>query len=1025
MTYDGNLGVLTTAKDPNQKTTSYSYDTWGRITSVHYPNKCPNSSVSGETDYVYGDTVPSTIATTSAMCGVNSGASSAKVQTTVDGFSRAVRKALLTDPSGIVYVDTSYDSIGHVATVSNPYRSTADATYGSTSYSYDALGRITRITHPDNTNVSYYFYGAAVQLSDEGNGTRTTSRILQQDALGRLTSVCEVTSAQVQGGSSGDTTPAGCGQDISTTGFLTSYSYDPLSNLLAVTQGSLTRRSFQYDSLSRLTSAYNPEAGTTTYTYDGNNNVLTRTRPAPNQPSGGSSVAVATYAYDQLNRPRSIVYTDSYNSPSPGSYFDYDSANNAVFTTGGSLNPIGRLVDGYVKDSSGNYLAGAAFSYNEVGSPTSFAQCTQDDCSAGWNYTLSYAYDITGPVSSRQIASGSSNDYTLAYTYNGAGQLTTLASSWNDATHPGTLFSNGTYGPLGRLATDSLGSGEIESFAYDQRGRLGCLSSSKNGSALYSLSLSNANGQCSSFSGTGYAGNDDVLVAKDSINGNWTYTYDDFNRLISANASSGPFSGTPMAWTYDRFGNRWSQTSGSTGQSLSYTQGNNRMNAFNYDAAGNLTSDGTNSYIYDDENRIIKVNLGSGGTITYSYDAAGNRIRSNVGSTVEEYIYDIDGNQAGVMQPNGAMKRMEIFADGRHVGTYDIASNATYFSHRDWLGSERMRTTSAGTTFETCVNLPFGDGQQCSGGADISPMHFTSQLRDANANLDFFGARYGTSTLGRWLTPDWSNIVSPIPYGDLANPQALNLYSFTGNNPISSIDPDGHDEMAPEGDGGGGGDSDGGGGALALQREFTCTPCSWLRDFFEALGSGGGAGWGGFGGGLGGSNGGGLAAFARPFVQAQINSASTPAHLGPFSVPSDGPIRKEFDIDAIVRAEKVIGDSQCVTACKHFATGLANIPTWRWIQGPSVSTLTAADIGTAIATFNRKGRYPGGEDKNSGIYLGPGPVPGSIIILDQWPANPKRTSHPGALPPGPRPLYLNNGGASDSASHYYVIWAKP
>jgi len=58
------------------------------------------------------------------------------------------------------------------------------------------------------------------------------------------------------------------------------------------------------------------------------------------------------------------------------------------------------------------------------------------------------------------------------------------------------------------------------------------------------VALSNANSQCPGFSGNGYSGNGNVLSSQDSVNGNWTYTYDDFNRLVSAHASSGPQSGT-------------------------------------------------------------------------------------------------------------------------------------------------------------------------------------------------------------------------------------------------------------------------------------------------------------------------------------------------------------------------------------------------------------------------------------------------------------------------------------------------
>ncbi len=57
---------------------------------------------------------------------------------------------------------------------------------------------------------------------------------------------------------------------------------------------------------------------------------------------------------------------------------------------------------------------------------------------------------------------------------------------------------------------------------------------------------------------------------------------------------------------------------------------------------------------------------------------------------------------------------------------------------------------------------------------------------------DYFGARYYESLNGRFLTPDWSAKVEPVPYAKLDNPQSLNLYSYVGNNPLTGVDPDGH-----------------------------------------------------------------------------------------------------------------------------------------------------------------------------------------------------------------------------------------
>jgi RHS repeat-associated protein len=68
----------------------------------------------------------------------------------------------------------------------------------------------------------------------------------------------------------------------------------------------------------------------------------------------------------------------------------------------------------------------------------------------------------------------------------------------------------------------------------------------------------------------------------------------------------------------------------------------------------------------------------------------------------------------------------------------------------------------------------------------------TGKERDAETQLDYFGARYFSSAQGRWTTPDWSALPQPVPYAALGDPQTLNLYSYVRNNPLSRIDPDGH-----------------------------------------------------------------------------------------------------------------------------------------------------------------------------------------------------------------------------------------
>lgn len=89
----------------------------------------------------------------------------------------------------------------------------------------DALGRPLTVTDGGGGTVSYTYVKNDV-LQSVGP-TPMFQKQLEYDGLGRLTSVCEITSAAGSGS---------CGQSNAATGFLTKYSYDALGNLLTVTQ---------------------------------------------------------------------------------------------------------------------------------------------------------------------------------------------------------------------------------------------------------------------------------------------------------------------------------------------------------------------------------------------------------------------------------------------------------------------------------------------------------------------------------------------------------------------------------------------------------------------------------------------------------------------------------------------------------------------------------------------------------------------------------------------------------------------
>jgi RHS repeat-associated protein len=68
----------------------------------------------------------------------------------------------------------------------------------------------------------------------------------------------------------------------------------------------------------------------------------------------------------------------------------------------------------------------------------------------------------------------------------------------------------------------------------------------------------------------------------------------------------------------------------------------------------------------------------------------------------------------------------------------------------------------------------------------------TGKERDSESGNDYFDARYYSSAMGRFMSPDWSAKEDPIPYAKLDDPQSLNLYAYVRNNPLTRVDADGH-----------------------------------------------------------------------------------------------------------------------------------------------------------------------------------------------------------------------------------------
>src|SRR5581483_11270676 len=106
------------------------------------------------------------------------------------------------------------------------------------------------------------------------------------------------------------------------------------------------------------------------------------------------------------------------------------------------------------------------------------------------------------------------------------------------------------------------------------------------------------------------------------------YTYDALYRLTSETITNAPVSGS-VGYTYDAVGNRLSRTSTVTGvpstSNTTFDQ-NDRLSSDGYDSNGNTVVSGSNGYVYDFENRLVKVNAGTPNEISITYDGDGNRV---------------------------------------------------------------------------------------------------------------------------------------------------------------------------------------------------------------------------------------------------------------------------------------------------------------------------------------------------------------------------------------------------------------
>ncbi|HZT59980.1 MAG TPA: hypothetical protein VFA21_15325, partial [Pyrinomonadaceae bacterium] len=632
--YDFYTGLTYSTTDANNKTTTLYYadsqgspDPLDRLRAVVRPD-------GSRADYDYGDTVGNLYVHTLTDLDSSRRAESKQF---FDGMGRAYRKAIYENYDTTkpwITVDTEYDALGRVKRSSMSYRAAEGAALFSTDKwaetAYDALGRVTTVTtKPDGAFVTTSYSGNSVTVTDQHDTSSAGhSRKSVTDALDRLTSVYE---------------------DPSNLNYLTNYTYDVLGNLRTVTQGTQTR-TFVYDSLSRLTSATNPESGTVGYTYDNDGNLQTKT---------DARGVIATYAYDHLNRNITVTYSGGgTTTPTVSRY--YDSATNGK---------------GHLYRTEAAAIAQSTFAtYDVMGRPTQYQQKFWVSGAWGQAYTTQLGYNLAGGVTSENYPSG----HSVSYNYDAAGRL---GDNGSQAAFSGNLGDGAQRTYASQLVYDEKGGMNQERFGtdtpvynkhlYNSRGQLAEIrvstyaftdqANSTNWNRGAIINQYSAHGSGASGGGADNNGNlreQDLFIpnfdgAGYDQSGNYglgtqSFTYDSLNRLSSASESSAaPWT---QSYTYDRWGNRTINASATTNApkpqyELDITRNDNRLylpgdaaitdptqRRMLYDLAGNQTRDlcmvqaDPNTLCtrtYDAENRMTQAQLVSGQvqTAAYTYDA--------------------------------------------------------------------------------------------------------------------------------------------------------------------------------------------------------------------------------------------------------------------------------------------------------------------------------------------------------------------------------------------------------------------
>jgi len=737
------------------------------------------------------------------------------------GFDGLGHTVAITDASGRLTYQT-YDALGRRLTIlqkANDQTPAPDADDALTAFEYDAVGNVLTVTEPDGV-VTRFTYDVLNRAETKTDGAGQVTR-RRYDGAGHEVQVEE------PGGRRTTYAYDLAGRMIQvsdTVGILAAYSYDPASRQIAATDGNglTTRRAF--DALGRQVAITDPLGAATRFDLDLAGNLLATT---------DANGQTSRIAYDALDR-RAVV-TDALGL---ATHYTYDARGDLASITDARGNTTRYTRDVAGRLTAVTYADGSqrAYTYDGVG-----RQLTRTD---GNGATTHYLYDALGRLAQRDYPDGPDDilTYNLAgrlltaerdgwrvtQRYDGAGRL--IESAQADQTvryayaadgrarsllYPSGRMVTETLDARGRLAEISDGAPTaLAAFTYDGNNRLTARTFRNGVLAQYAYDAANRlitlTAQSAAQNLLSYTYQYDAVgdrtVADDlnAANQAAVYRHDPTHQLISHKTGVRTGNDVPaptreVVWQLDPAGN-WQQVTVNGAAEVRAHGANNELTVragqpFRYDGNGNLIADSVFTYTYDYEDRLTALTRIDTGVVVaaYRYDAMGRRVSKVTTAGETRFAYDdwlileerdvTHGQRmAFVWGPDMVSER---YLGGGIGGLVAISGTAqVWYALADAAGNTTLLVDAhTGTAAGAYAYDSFGALLASSGlAAGQNPFRYATKYADSESGLVYFGGRYYSPALGRWITRD------PVQEGE-AGPEATNLYWYVRNSPLHRVDP--------------------------------------------------------------------------------------------------------------------------------------------------------------------------------------------------------------------------------------------